>query len=178
MTGHLRRGLEAAPFEHVIFSTRRPRTEFFCSRLKFALDCADLPRDTLCWSQCVDAYSHSPVESAGVEKTDRRYFPRFKLETEIRIYPRNSGAVRGHTVDISESGIAAMLQIEVLVGELVRLEFSLPVGHVDVLALGRRRHAFRYGFQFVEFAHGDAIGIACRQLAVEQELRKSAAASR
>jgi hypothetical protein len=77
---------------------------------------------------------------------DARRHPRCRLETDIRIYPRNSAVVRGHTVDISESGISAMLRVEVPIGEVVRLEFSLPAGDADVHALVRQRNAFRYGF--------------------------------
>ncbi len=77
--------------------------------------------------------------------------------------------VRGHTVDISESGISAMLRVEVPVGEVVRLEFTLPLGDVEVLATVRQRNAFRYGFQFVEASSAeDTIGRTCRHLAVEQ----------
>jgi len=73
------------------------------------------------------------------------------------------------TVDLSESGISAMLRVEVPVGELVRLEFSLPFGNVEVLAMVRQRNAFRYGFQFVEASSaGDAIGRTCAQLAQQQ----------
>jgi PilZ domain len=100
---------------------------------------------------------------------DARRHPRHKLETEIRVYPRNAAVVRGETVDISESGISAMLRVEVPVGEVVRLEFSLPFGDVEVHAMVRQRNAFRYGFQFVEASSAqDVIGRTCRQLAVEQ----------
>ena len=100
---------------------------------------------------------------------EARRHPRYRLETDIRIYPRNSAVVRGLTVDISESGISAMLRMEVPIGEVVRLEFSLPTGDVDVHALVRQRSAFRYGFQFVESSSAqDVIGRTCRQLAVEQ----------
>jgi hypothetical protein len=125
-----------------------------------------------------DSYSHSPLENEGPEKApDPRYFPRFKLETAIRIYARNCAVVRGRTVDISESGIAAVLPFEVSVGEVVRLEFSLPAGDVDILALGRQRRAFRYGFQFVEFSRDNVIGLTCRQLALDAAVHKSAAAA-
>jgi hypothetical protein len=50
------------------------------------------------------------------------------LEVNIRVYPRDSPVVRGQTVDISESGISALLRVEVPVGEVVRLEFTLPGG--------------------------------------------------
>ena len=100
---------------------------------------------------------------------EARLHPRYKLEKDICVYPRNASVVRGHTVDISESGISAMLRVEVPVGEVVRLEFSLPSGEVAVHALVRQRSAFRYGFQFVEASSAqDVIGRTCRQLAVEQ----------
>ena len=100
---------------------------------------------------------------------DARRHPRYKLEKDIRVYPRNCPVVYGHTVDISESGISAMLRVEVPVGEVVRLEFSLPFGTVDVHAMVQQRSAFRYGFQFIEASSAkDVIGRTCRQLAVEE----------
>jgi len=102
-----------------------------------------------------------PVES--------RLRPRYKLNIEIRVYPRNRRVVHGQTVDISESGISAMLLLEVPLGEVVRLEFSLPFGDVQVHAMVRQRVAFRYGFQFVEASSAkDVIGRTCRELAVDQ----------
>ena len=82
------------------------------------------------------------------------------------------GLVRGHTVDLSESGVSAMLRTEVPIGEVVRLEFELPFGEVEALAMVRQKNAFRYGFQFVEATAHEAIGRTCRQLAVEQTLPK------
>lgn len=103
------------------------------------------------------------------EFVEARRHPRFRLETDVRIYARNSPVVRGQTVDISESGISAMLMMEVPIGEVVRLEFSLPLGEVEVHALVRQRNAFRYGFQFVESSSAqDVIGRTCRHLALEQ----------
>jgi len=105
------------------------------------------------------------------EFVENRRCPRYKLEADIRVYPRNQSVVRGQTVDISESGISAMLRIEVPIGEVVRLAFTVPLGEVEVHALVRQRNAFRYGFQFVEAASAhDVIARTCRQLAVEQAL--------
>lgn len=102
---------------------------------------------------------------------EARRHPRFKLDVEVRVYPRNSAVVRGHTVDISESGISAMLRVEVPIGEVVRLEFSVPLGTVEAHALVRQRNAFRYGFQFVESGSAqDIIARTCRQLAMAQSL--------
>jgi len=108
-------------------------------------------------------------------EVEARRHPRYKLEVDVRVYPRNAAVVRGHTVDISESGISAMLRVEVPVGEVVRLEFALPLGEVEVHALIRQRSAFRYGFQFVESSSAqDIIGRTCRQLAVQQSVKPEA----
>jgi len=98
---------------------------------------------------------------------DARRHPRYKLEIDVRIYPRNSAVVRGHSVDISESGLSAMLRMEVPVGEVVRLEFAVPTGEVEIHALVRQRNAFRYGFQFLEaISQLEIVARACRQLAL------------
>ena len=100
---------------------------------------------------------------------EARRHPRYKLEVEVRIYPRNSQVVRGHSVDISESGISAMLRVEVPVGEVVRLEFAVPTGEVQIHALVQQRNAFRYGFQFLEaISQLEIIQRTCRQLDVSQ----------
>jgi len=107
------------------------------------------------------------------EFMEARRHPRFKLQVKLRVYPRGVAVVRGDSVDISESGISAQLRMEVPVGEVVRLEFALPLGDVEVLAMVRQRNAFRYGFQFVEIRSAqDIIGRTCRQLAVEQAGRE------
>ena len=103
------------------------------------------------------------------EFVEARRHPRFKLEVDICVYARNRPVVRGHTVDISESGISAMLREEVQLDEVVRLEFALPHGAVDVHALVCQRNAFRYGFQFLESSQAQAvIGRTCRDLAIRQ----------
>ena len=108
----------------------------------------------------------------GHDIVEARRHPRFPLEVDLRIYPRDSPVVRGHTVDISESGISALLLVEIPIGEVVRLEFELPFGEVDVHATVRHRNAFRYGFQFVDSSSAQAvIGRTCSQLAMEQSLR-------
>jgi PilZ domain-containing protein len=107
--------------------------------------------------------------SRAAEAVELRRHPRFKIEVDIRVYSRDAAVVRGHTVDISKSGISAILREEVPLGGVVRLEFTLPLGAVEVLAMVRNRSAFRYGFQFLEAstAH-DVIGQTCRQLGIEQ----------
>jgi len=102
-------------------------------------------------------------------QADARRHPRFKLEVEIEIFPRNRPVVRGCTADISESGVSAILKAEVPIGEVVRLEFDLPLGRVELPAMVRQRSAFRYGFQFLEASTAqETIGRTCRQLAMQQ----------
>jgi hypothetical protein len=81
---------------------------------------------------------------------DKRRHQRFKLDTTIAVHARRSGAVQGSTVDISESGIAAILKGEVQIGEIVELVFSLPFGSITAFAVVRNRTAFRYGFEFLD----------------------------
>ncbi len=102
---------------------------------------------------------------------DARRQPRFKLNVDIRIISRLGGVLKGHTVDISESGISAIVSIEVPLGELVELEFPLPFGPVIIYAMVRQRNAFRYGFQFAESSSTrELLRATCRQLAMEQSL--------
>lgn len=106
---------------------------------------------------------------------DARREPRFRIDVEIRVNSRTCGLQIGRTVDISLSGISAMLKIEVPLGEMVELEFTLPFGSVTTYAMVRQRSAFRYGFQFVESitAH-HIIRATCRYLAGAKPTRGGA----
>ena len=99
---------------------------------------------------------------------DARRHPRFKLQTDIRVYPRGAGVLKGYTVDISESGVSALLKLEVSVGEVVELEFALPAAPVAIRAVVRYKTAFRYGFQFVEPDPQGVIKATCSYLAALQ----------
>jgi hypothetical protein len=114
---------------------------------------------------------NQPAASRQQGMIDARRQPRFKIEVDISINSRTCGILKGHTVDISESGISVMLRIEVPLGEIVELDFTLPFGPVKIYAMVRQRSAFRYGFQFMELtvAHS-AIQATCRHLAVERTL--------
>jgi hypothetical protein len=100
---------------------------------------------------------------------EARRHRRFNLEADIKIDSKTSGVLTGRTVDVSESGVSAILKIEVPVGEMVELQFNLPNGSVTVYALVRQRNAFRYGFQFVDTpASREIIMAACERLAALQ----------
>ena len=104
-------------------------------------------------------------------RPDLRRQPRFKIEVDIRIQSRTCGMLKGRAVDISESGIAAMLPIEAPLGENVELNFTLPSGPLTIHAIVRQRNAFRYGFEFVDSASvHEVIRRTCRDLAIHQPL--------
>jgi hypothetical protein len=97
---------------------------------------------------------------------DARRQARFKIEVDISVNSQSCGMLKGYTVDLSESGISAMLRLEVPVAEVVELAFALPFGPVNIYAIVRQRSAFRYGFEFFESgsAH-EVIRRTCRELA-------------
>lgn len=115
----------------------------------------------------------SPSTAADkVTFVELRHHARFRMEMGICVYPRNQAVVRGDTVDISESGISAILRAEVPLGEVVRLTFSVPRGDVEILALVRQHNAFRYGFQFMEGGEASTlIRRTCAELELQQAIR-------
>ncbi len=118
--------------------------------------------------------SYDQPRGGVTELADARRHPRFKLDIPVRVYPRNTPVIRGHSVDISESGLSAMLQVEVPVGEVVRLEFALELGDVELHATVRQRCAFRYGFQFLELGDAqDVIRRSCGHLAMQESLARA-----
>jgi hypothetical protein len=111
-------------------------------------------------AQNVFAAGHVP------DAVDARRQPRFKVTVDIIVRSRTSGTMKGYTVDISESGISAMLKTEVPLGEMLELDFTLPFGPVTIYATARQRNAFRYGFQFLELdVVNKVIRSTCRELA-------------
>jgi hypothetical protein len=81
-------------------------------------------------------------------KAEARRSPRIRLEVDVNIYSQKGGLVPGRTLDVSESGISAVVPVELPIGEAVRLEISFPLEPVTVRAVVRNRNIFRYGFEF------------------------------
>jgi PilZ domain-containing protein len=97
------------------------------------------------------------------QAADPRRHPRYGLEAAITVNSRTSGIVSGRTVDISQSGVSALLKIEVPLGEVVKLEIVHPAGRADIFAVIRNRNAFRYGFEFMD-TDDKVIGKICDEL--------------
>jgi hypothetical protein len=58
------------------------------------------------------------------------------------------------SVEMSESGMSAILPVEVPLGETVGLRISFPLGSVEQGAVVRSRNAFRHGFEFSDRERG------------------------
>jgi hypothetical protein len=56
-------------------------------------------------------------------------------------------------VDISESGISAMIPAMLTVGQTVELNFRLPSGPISVQAVVKNKRASRFGLEFVPERH-------------------------
>lgn len=133
--------------------------------LKFRNDGADYQ-----WLEFIQMKEdHQLISSPVADLIDRRYQPRFKIEVEISVHSKSCGLIKGHTVDLSESGISALLPLELPLDELVELDFTLPFGRAVIYAVVRQRSAFRYGFQFAESNFiKDIVHPTCRVLAMQQ----------
>ena len=95
---------------------------------------------------------------------DRRRHVRYRYSIPIQIHSRNGGSViRGMSLEISESGMSAMISDELTVGDTVELE---PIVRCRVSALVRRHHGKIYGFEFLNLTKAQIRGIAkeCRML--------------
>lgn len=82
--------------------------------------------------------------------TDSRRHPRFKLEVDVTVRSPTLGPVPGMSLEISESGTAIILPMELPVGEEAELHINFPLASVDLKAIVRNRNAFRHGFEFVD----------------------------
>ena len=91
-------------------------------------------------------FPRGPMGQAG--SSSQRRYPRFKLDTDVKIRSPKAGFVPGQTLEISECGLSAILPVELEVGETVTLEFKLPVGEISLSAVVRNRSIYRHGFEF------------------------------
>jgi hypothetical protein len=92
------------------------------------------------------------VERQEVEHEDsrgKRRHRRLELEAEVTLRSE-SGLVPGRTLEVSESGMSAILPVELPVGETVELEIKLPPTLGTTHAIVRNRNVFRHGFEFVQ----------------------------
>ena len=87
------------------------------------------------------------------EGREQRRHQRFELEAEVTVRT-DSGLFPGRTHDISESGMSAILPVELHDGQEVELRIKLPSATQAVRAIVRHRNVFRHGFEFAQPLHG------------------------
>jgi hypothetical protein len=89
------------------------------------------------------------IEHKG--KTEKRRHRRLEWETEVTI--RSAESLPGRTLDISPSGMSALLPTELELGEIVDLNMKTPIGLAAGRAVVRNRTVFRHGFEFLQPLH-------------------------
>jgi len=94
--------------------------------------------------------------SAPGKKSSRsmRQFPRFQLDVRMLVHLFREGAtttVWGRSTSLAQEGIGATLTGEMEIGEVVALEFTVPLSPHPVKLRGivRYKNGFQYGFEFL-----------------------------
>jgi hypothetical protein len=87
-------------------------------------------------------------EDDGKKRRQRRH----RWESDMTIRSKD-GFLPGRTLDISESGISALLPVELQVGQTVELKIKLPEVLATSRAVVRNRNVFRHGFEFLQPLH-------------------------
>ena len=97
---------------------------------------------------------HEPTREPSPSWPRKRRFPRFKLDTTIRVTEVHSGlphTVKGRSREISEAGMGGILVGELPPGQTVLIEFPLPTARQELTlrALVHRHSTSHYGFEFL-----------------------------
>src|SRR5215469_8879922 len=83
---------------------------------------------------------------------EQRVHPRMLFSVPLRLHHLRPGGVstsRGLTLDLSEGGVGALVQIDLIVGEAIEIELQLPNGSLSAVAIVRYSSSIRSGFEFV-----------------------------
>jgi len=87
------------------------------------------------------------------EAGEKRRHQRIEMEVEV-VVRTDSALLPGRTHDISESGMSAILPVELREGQEVELQIRLPRAAETMRAIVRNRNVYRHGFEFVRPLHG------------------------
>lgn len=74
---------------------------------------------------------------------------RHHLDAEVTVRTDN-GSLPGRAIDISASGMAVILPVELPIETTVEVEIRLPAVPVTTRAIVRNRSVFRHGLEFVQ----------------------------
>ncbi|HUK47005.1 MAG TPA: PilZ domain-containing protein [Terriglobales bacterium] len=91
----------------------------------------------------------TPAASTSVH--EHRHHPRYRWIMPVKVHISNSSAVRGISIELSESGMSALMSEALKVGELVKIE---PIAGSKVSAIVRRQNGKICGFEFLNLHWG------------------------
>ena len=107
--------------------------------------------------------SNAPVIALkSVDPADRRRHPRYHFSEPMKVCRLDGACLDGISVELSQSGMSAMIRGTLSPGDVVRLQ---PVTGVNTAAVVRHKLGMLYGFEFLELAVEQAGKIAerCRK---------------
>jgi hypothetical protein len=109
-----------------------------------------------------DATNAPASVSKSVDRADRRRHPRYRFSEPMKVCRQDGACLDGMSVELSQSGMSAMIRGSLTPGDVVRLQ---PVTGVNTAAVVRHKLGMLYGFEFLELATEQAGKIAdrCRQ---------------
>jgi len=96
----------------------------------------------------------------------KRRFPRFSLDIRLRLQVFRNGTTEsfwGRSKELGQDGIGGTFTGELAPGEVVSMEFNLPVAvqPIKVRAIVRYRNGLYHGFEFLTLTQGQR-EIVCR----------------
>lgn len=100
----------------------------------------------------------SPVAPDAVPGAERRESPRAHVDIRLRANVMLEGrkaSVQGRGNDLSRTGVSVFLPVDLMLGEQIEVELSLPYTSepLRVRAIVRNRRSFTYGLQFHHLSH-------------------------
>jgi hypothetical protein len=110
------------------------------------------------------------LESRQIHRSPTRRYARYRTELPLIVSVLGQDGyirIHGRCFEIAEAGLGAVTTSELVPGELVSLEFSIPEGpEVLVRAAVRHRMGFLHGFEFISLQpeEREHIRAFCRKL--------------
>ena len=83
-----------------------------------------------------------------MQANERRRHPRHEIQAEVLVRT-SSEFLPGQTLEISESGLSAILPVELPKGEEVELRIKIPPSILTTRAVVAYRNVYRHGFEFL-----------------------------
>jgi c-di-GMP-binding flagellar brake protein YcgR len=111
----------------------------------------------------------------GPGTDERRRWTRYAIDVQVRAVVKSgsqSRTVHGRGSDISVGGMALYLATELVIGEVIEVDVTLPYATVPfhAVAVVRSRRSYQYGVEYVNLSPAARAGIqrACASLALVQ----------